>query len=159
MSDRTHDSVNCESISGAFIEFALGTISGRRRSLVLEHLETCPHWQSRVGFTGAVTDALLLLAPEIEPPLGFESGLSRGFLKDEPRAGARAESSRYMARRRRPARRVVGFGVGNCDDSWFQPDPLRCVSTLTARLTSSGVVLGQVIVTPGKPSWIVHDCG
>ncbi len=154
MSDRTHDSVNCEAISGSVHEFALGTISGRDRSLVLEHLETCPHCRAELDSLAAVTDALLLLAPEIEPPLGFESRLVERFLKDEPEpVPARSHRGIWLAAAALLVA-VVGFGVGTVTTHGSNPTHYDASRPLTARLTSSGVVLGQVIVTPGKPSWM-----
>ena len=60
-------------MSDDLIEFALGTLSGRRRAAVLDHLETCAHCNAEVESLADVTDKLLWLAPEAEPSLGFET--------------------------------------------------------------------------------------
>ena len=54
-------------------ELALGALAGNDRSAILVHLETCSHCRQLVEDFAAVADDLLLLAPEGEPPLGFES--------------------------------------------------------------------------------------
>ena len=58
----------CEEISSDLIEFATGTLTGRSRTRVLEHLATCAHCRSELESLAAVADALLELAPAAEPP-------------------------------------------------------------------------------------------
>src|SRR5271155_1475493 len=57
------------------IEFALGTLSGRSRAAVLDHLQTCAHCNAEVESLADVTDKLLWLGPPAAPPLGFETRL------------------------------------------------------------------------------------
>src|SRR4051812_4839089 len=54
-------------------ELAIGTLSGDERGTALEHLETCSRCRQLVDELAGVADDLLLLAPEMEPPIGFES--------------------------------------------------------------------------------------
>jgi hypothetical protein len=61
------------------IEFALGTLSGRSRALVLDHLETCAHCTAESEALADAADTLLWLAPEAEPPLGFETRVIERF--------------------------------------------------------------------------------
>ena len=54
-------------------ELALGIISGDDRALLLTHIATCAPCRRLVEKLSERADALLLLAPDDEPPAGFES--------------------------------------------------------------------------------------
>ncbi|MEA2685243.1 MAG: hypothetical protein QOE93_438 [Actinomycetota bacterium] len=54
-------------------ELALGLLSGPERAAALSHLARCPRCRESVDELAQVGDRLLLLAPEAEPPAGFES--------------------------------------------------------------------------------------
>ncbi len=154
MSDYLENSVNCEAISEGLLEFALGTISGRDRARVVEHLDSCPRCLTELESLAAVTDAMLWLAPEVEPPLGFETRLVERL---------RADNAVPLRRRRH---RVVwlaaaalllvvaGFGVGAAMHVGTGPEQYATSRPAMARLTSDGKVLGQVFVSTGQPSWI-----
>jgi len=76
-------SKECEALSDDLIEFALGTLSGRSRSLVLDHLETCAHCNAESESLADVADTMLWLAPDAEPPLGFETRVIERFRGSE----------------------------------------------------------------------------
>jgi hypothetical protein len=107
-----------------------------------------------VDSLASVTDALLLLAPEAEPPLGFESRLVERFSKEE--------TVRLTTRRARGVWLAVaalliafvGFGVGSLTNHRTPTSSHTAAQPLSARLTSNGITLGQVFITPGRPSWI-----
>ena len=154
MSHHTQDPVSCEALSDDLLEFALGTLSGRDRSRVLEHLDTCSSCRAETESLARVTDAMLSLAPEAEPPLGFESRLA-----DRLRGGEVVT----LPRRRRGALTlaaaalllaVLGFGIGAAVTHSNTATPSASSRPSMARLTSDGRVLGQVFVSPGRPSWI-----
>ena len=153
MNDRTRDSANCDAISEILFEVALGAVSGRDRSRVLNHLETCPKCRAELDSLAAVTDALLLLAPEVEPPLGFESRLVARFMNDDTGSlTARRHRGVWLAAALLIA--VLGFGLGAVTTHGTTPSSSVTSRPLSARLMSNGVVLGQVVVTPGRPAWI-----
>ena len=62
----------CEDLREPLTELALGIASGDQRARVLEHTSRCPSCQRLLGELARVGDELLLLAPEHEPPSGFE---------------------------------------------------------------------------------------
>jgi hypothetical protein len=65
--------LSCTQLHDVAAEFALGVLGGRERSLALEHLDRCAQCRSLVSSMSHVTDDLLrLVAPSIEPPVGFE---------------------------------------------------------------------------------------
>jgi Putative zinc-finger len=54
-------------------ELALGIADGEERAAALEHLAGCPDCRRYLDELSTTADELLVLAPEREPPLGFES--------------------------------------------------------------------------------------
>jgi hypothetical protein len=56
-------------------ELALGLLSGGERAEALAHLDGCQSCRTLVEDLSDVADGLLLLAPEHEPPAGFESAV------------------------------------------------------------------------------------
>jgi hypothetical protein len=53
-------------------EFALGLLDGAERAKVVAHLERCRACGTRVALLAEAGEHLLLLAPEVEPSVGFE---------------------------------------------------------------------------------------
>jgi hypothetical protein len=66
-------SLSCEEAKDLTADLALGTISGDDRARILGHISGCPACRQLVDDLSGSADALLLLAPEHEPPAGFES--------------------------------------------------------------------------------------
>jgi len=97
-------SKECEALSDDLIEFALGTLSGRSRSLVLDHLETCAHCNAESESLADVADTMLWLAPDAEPPLGFETRVIERFRG--------SEAQRRIVRRRRASVFAVAADAG-----------------------------------------------
>lgn len=75
-------------------ELALGIADGRDRARVLEHLADCADCRREVEGFSAVADELLVLAPEQEPPLGFELRVLRSL---EPPRTTRRHTARRLA--------------------------------------------------------------
>jgi hypothetical protein len=67
------DGRECEALSDGIAELALGIASGEERARVLEHTGRCPSCRRLLRELSILGDELLLLAPEHEPPAGFES--------------------------------------------------------------------------------------
>jgi len=63
----------CAKLHEASAELAVGTLSGSDRAEAVTHLARCPSCQQLMVELTGVADDLLLLAPEMEPPPGFES--------------------------------------------------------------------------------------
>jgi hypothetical protein len=62
----------CEAVREQLAELALGIVSGDERALLLDHAAGCPSCRRALGEFALVGDELLQLAPEHEPPAGFE---------------------------------------------------------------------------------------
>jgi hypothetical protein len=65
--------LSCDVVRDRTAELALGSLPGDERDEVLAHLSTCPACRREVERLADAADSLLLLAPVIEPPLGFET--------------------------------------------------------------------------------------
>jgi hypothetical protein len=74
-------------------EVALGILSGPERADALNHMEHCVACRTLVESLAQTGDALLLLAPEADPPMGFESRVAARVHehaeRDEPRPAGR----------------------------------------------------------------------
>jgi hypothetical protein len=82
---------SCAQLRDVAPELALGVLGGAERAEAIMHVNGCARCQALVNELSEAADALPLLAPEIEPPFGFEQRvLSSG-----------------RARRRRSVRRFV----------------------------------------------------
>ncbi|MDX6581849.1 MAG: hypothetical protein QOI10_1033 [Solirubrobacterales bacterium] len=68
-------------------EIALGIADGADRAWALEHLADCPECRARIERLSALADELLLVAPGVEPPAGFEGRVVDSI---HPRARSRA---------------------------------------------------------------------
>ena len=65
--------MGCERTRELAAELALGIADGEQRAQALRHLAECAECRRAVEELSGVTDELLLLVPEREPPAGFES--------------------------------------------------------------------------------------
>jgi hypothetical protein len=70
-------------------ELALGILGGAERAEVVLHVNGCARCQAHVAELTEVADVLPQLAPEIEPPIGFESRVLRNLGADERRTRRR----------------------------------------------------------------------
>lgn len=67
---------DCRSVRALAPELALGIASGEDRASALRHLAGCAECRRDVESLALVADELLLLAPEVDPPVGFESRMA-----------------------------------------------------------------------------------
>jgi Putative zinc-finger len=77
----------CEETRELLADLALGIADGAERARVLEHVADCPDCRRELERLSAVADELLVLAPEQEPPLGFEVSVLRNIHPREERRG------------------------------------------------------------------------
>ncbi len=76
-------SERCAPVREELFELATGALSGRRRSVVLEHLASCPPCANELAELTAIADGLLALAPVTEAPVGFEERVVSAWLAGE----------------------------------------------------------------------------
>ena len=82
--------MSCDAFDDAVTELALGHLSEPQRSALLAHAGTCARCAAELADVVTVTDGLLELAPEVEPPVGFEQRVAA--------PPSRSRSSRPRAR-------------------------------------------------------------
>jgi hypothetical protein len=75
----------CEETRELAAELALGIADGEDRERVLTHVAECPECRHELERLSTVSDDLLLLAPEEEPPLGFETRVVGSIHPSAPR--------------------------------------------------------------------------
>src|SRR5262245_61689429 len=66
------NALGCPDVREIAPDFALGILDGEARADVLLHLDHCTTCQRFVSELSETADAVVLLAPEAEPPPGFE---------------------------------------------------------------------------------------
>lgn len=88
--------MTCAELEAVAAELALGTVSGAERAVALDHLAGCAACRQLVEDLSGAADAMLALAPVVEPPAGFES-----------RVLARIGDAPASGRRRMPRRRLM----------------------------------------------------
>lgn len=145
----------CAAVHDDLTELALGILTGRERSEVLAHVEGCEPCAAELEELAATADLVLQLAPEAEPPVGFELRLIQRL-----HAGGTARRRIGPPRAVRSAvaallALVVGFGT-----AWLAHAPTSSPSAsssaglTSAALTSKGRSLGEVYLSAGKPAWL-----
>jgi hypothetical protein len=70
---------DCERLHELGAEIALGIADGADRAWALEHLADCPDCRARIERLSALADELLLIAPGVEPPAGFEGRVTEAI--------------------------------------------------------------------------------
>lgn len=159
--------MTCADVRENAAEVALGTVSGPERAAALEHLAGCGDCRGEVESLADVADSLLLLAPQAEPTLGFETRVTDRLAG----AGLGLSSPRP---RRRPliamtavAAAVLGIVLGftglyerhrsNRLDREYV-NALRVLggkALFAGRLSGAdGRGTGEVFVYDGHPSWV-----
>jgi hypothetical protein len=75
----------CDEYSDNLAELALGILTGRERAATLAHVDSCTRCAEELEQLSHVADAVVTIAPETEPPVGFEVRLfSRMGLAEAP---------------------------------------------------------------------------
>jgi anti-sigma factor RsiW len=155
MSEHTQGSTQCEEFQEDLTAIALGILSGRRRSEVLSHVEKCPQCSSELEHLSMVADAVLQLAPEEEPPVGFELRLAQRLQASAiPRRPTRLRRLSTFAIAAAVIV-VMGFGVGTLVGTRSSNNGIQStVNLASAALSSHGQNVGEVFVSAGKPAWM-----
>ena len=170
---------SCERFESLAAELALGLLSGGERAEALEHLVSCPSCRLHLEELARVADAMMLLAPAAEPPVGFET---RVLDRIAP-AGRSSEPARRWWRWLVPGVAVGAAGAAVIAGALAvagvalrhpaKPGPelerdyvaaLRTLGGTSLRATrllgADGRDAGEVFVYQGEPSWVfveVHD--
>ena len=147
--------------SDLLAELALGILTGRERAATLAHVETCPRCAEELEQLARAADAVVQVAPDMEPPLGFEVRLL-------DRMGVAAPSARRTVPMRwalAAAAAVValglGLGLGLNSGSTPSSHPTTAIGGHTgghlvasADLQLGGRDVGRVFTYGGSSPWM-----
>jgi hypothetical protein len=151
----------CEETRQLAAELALGLVDGKDRARALRHLAECPECRRAVEEMSAVVDELLLLAPQHEPPAGFESRVLAQFAP--PRRERRLRRVFVpLASAAAAAALAAGIVLGVTGDDRRLADHYRATLAAangssfeaTRLVDSAGRRAGLVYGYRGQPSWI-----
>jgi hypothetical protein len=162
----------CVEVEESLAELALGILPGNERAVVLAHLQGCDHCQAELEKLTLTADGLLGLAPELEPPVGFEVELFRRLGISEPSSEAEVVHRRIGGWLDRISSRgrvmvsaaaviiavALGFGSGwvaNPGTSASVRPYEQGVPSATATLTSDAHAVGTVSTFAGTPGWML----
>jgi hypothetical protein len=147
----------CLAVHDDLAALATGTLTGRDRSAVLEHLEGCPACAAELEELSVTVDALIELVPEATPPDGF-ADRTVALMRAEPSLTVRrSRRFAYSGRRMVAVAAVVvalalGIGVGALVTSGGGGSgPV----VRTAALESTSGAEGSVVLSSGQPGWLV----
>ncbi|MGH3342887.1 MAG: anti-sigma factor family protein [Carbonactinosporaceae bacterium] len=142
-------------------ELAAAIAYGGERAQALEHLAECPACRRELDETARVVDDLLLLAPEREPPAGFEASVM-ARLTLRPRRFPRA---RTLVAQVAVIALAVGLTAGvvwrqTSDERRLAADYRETLSVANGRyltaapLRRGAAEVGHVFAYQGSPSWV-----
>ena len=152
--------LRCEEARGLAAEMALGILAGDDRARLIDHIASCPQCRAEVEELSEAADSLLLLAPEREPPAGFESVFLAQFKAPVRRmrlrwftsavaacvvALAAAGGVLWATAADRDLASHYRHALEEADGEYFGVRPLT---------SADGTKLGNVFAYEGRPSWV-----
>jgi hypothetical protein len=166
MSDSTP---RCGHFEDDLAGLATGTLTGRPRSEVLEHLQSCPACAAELDALSLTIDALMTLAPDVEPPAGFADRTIARMKEEAPALGADSLTERGGSRERsrpghlrlaRPllvaaAALLVGVGIGMAASTNKPPGASTTTAVRVASLHSTDGTRGEAVLTSGHPGLLM----
>jgi Putative zinc-finger len=149
----------CEEYENELAELALGVLTGRERARVLSHVESCPRCAEELEVLSRTADTVVMAAPEMEPPLGFEVRLFERMGVTDVRPRRRGlRPSRWVPAvvGVAAAALVLGLGLG-LRSSPAPTDTAQAHGShrvVTAALVTNGETVGHVVTDGGDRPWI-----
>lgn len=149
----TDNGFGCIELRDMVAELAVGALGGGERARAVAHLSVCPHCRQEAADLTRVADDLLLLAPETEPPPGFESRVlaSLGRHRSATRPPARHRLRMLAA----AAALIVAAVGGGVAARVTAPDEEPAQVRTALALSASGRATCRVVVTGGDPASLV----
>lgn len=151
--------VGCEDYAGDLPELALGVLTGRERARALAHVDACSRCADELEQLSRAADAVFLVAPDVEPPVGFEVRLlERMGVVDAPPRRHRLRPSRWIPASVAAAAAAAALGIGL---SWPSAPAGQLAqagrghtSTASANLVEGGRTVGRVVTFGGTKPWM-----
>lgn len=145
------------------VDLALGHVAAERRSALAEHLLVCPHCRAEHDALAGAVEAVVVAAPPVQPPLGFDTrtlalmGEGRG----EPGGEAPAAEREGGARRLVVVAAAIVVLLGAAASGWWVGRDDRPtgdddrVATLTTAPGGRDVGTATVTEVDGAPVLVV----
>jgi hypothetical protein len=163
---------SCDEHTANLAELALGILTGRERAATLAHVNSCPRCAEELEQLAHAADAVVMVAPELEPPVGFEvrlfnrMGLTEAELATEPAPepatpGRPLATVRWISSRPRwvmaAAAAVIALAIGlsiGWNTGSGQHGPVGA-EVASANLTANGSTVGSVNTYGGSKPWML----
>jgi hypothetical protein len=151
---------DCVLYENELAELALGVLTGRERARALAHIGSCPRCAEELEQLSRAADAVVGVAPEAEPPLGFETRLFEKMGIEHVRPSRRRRLRYWVPASVAAAVAALAVGLGLGLSS---PPPARTVTAPptqhhgaleTAALVENGEHVGRVDVFGGHKPWM-----
>jgi hypothetical protein len=155
MSDETH-ARGCEDYENDLAELALGVLTGRDRASALTHVDSCPRCAEELEQLSRAADAVVLVAPETEPPLGFDVRLfERMGVTDVSQRRSRLPRWVPVAAAAAVVALATGLGLGLSSSSPPTVTAQNHAQTVvSANLVEHGQTVGRVVAFGGSKPWM-----
>jgi putative zinc finger protein len=147
--------------SDLLAELALGALSGRERAATLAHVESCPRCAEELEQLSRAADAVLQVAPDVEPPLGFEVRLLDRMGVDATPNRSSVPMRWALAAAAAMVVLGVGLGIGLTGGSSPAGHPTQAVGPTpkgalvdAADLRLGGEKVGRVFTYGGSTPWM-----
>jgi hypothetical protein len=132
---------------------ALGILDGRDRSAIIAHLDGCDQCSAELIELSSAADALTLVTPDAEPPVGFETRVMSRI--DDVTAPTTTRARHRVPLAIAAAAVALALGVGSVIGALAHGTSTATTSALSARLVSGQKVVGAVYAYSGSPGWMV----
>jgi anti-sigma factor RsiW len=142
----------CDRFSDNLAELALGTLAGRERIATLGHVESCALCANELEHLSRASDAILHMAPDMEPPLGFEVRVCGRMENVAAQAPRHALQRWLLAGAAALVALALGVGIGLSAGS--SPSKAKVATASkpwqTAKLVADGSTVGGVSLYGGS---------
>jgi anti-sigma factor RsiW len=154
----THETRPHDEYKADLAEYTLGILDGRARAELLAHLEACEECPQELAELNAASDALLHVAPGVEPPVGFESRVVERIRMSRPTTIAARRPSRAILSIA-AAIVLMSFSTGWAVDRMVtrsHPAPVVAAAGRMEQrsLVAGGQRVGRVYAYTGSPAWM-----
>jgi hypothetical protein len=154
--------MSCDETRQLAAELALGIADGADRARALRHLAGCAECRRELGELTELADELLMLAPEREPPVGFESRVLARVQPPRPTRRRARRSLAVLAPAAVAAALAATVVLGATGDDRRLADHYRATLATAhgsyfgaAELRApANIPAGVVYAYRGRPSWI-----
>ena len=158
--------MNCTVFAELAPDLALGVLAEPERAEALAHARSCRSCREELASLSSVVDELSLLAPAVEPPVGFEQRVVGALAAagDGPATSPIVDLRPARARRQLVRKKVLsvaavvaalaaglaaGWGIGGGTNR-----PAEAVPVMHGELAAQGRPVGEIIAYGGPAPWM-----